>query len=361
MSRYHLLTLKKVQQETPDAVSLSFEIPAHLKPSFSYIQGQYVNLKLQIDGKEVVRSYSICSSSFTDEHLSVAVKRVNGGLASNFINEHLKAGDRIEVMEPMGNFHTPLNPDNQNNYLLFAGGSGITPMLSIIKSVLAVEKNSSLYLIYGNRDLQSIIFHEQLKELSAANDCLHLIHVLDNPSGASNAYQGPMKVGTIENILQERLSSVLANSISFICGPEPMMLASKEALLKKGVADTHIKIEYFTAKSDAEKHAESVGADNAAEKITEGNAHVTIKYDGNEYQFDMNVKEKVVDAALDAGFDPPYSCLVAACCTCRAKLKSGLVEMEDRESLTDEEIEDGYVLACQAHPRSKNVYLDFDE
>lgn len=363
MANFHQLEVSKVNQETKDTVSVSFKVPNDLKENFSFKQGQYLTLRLTVNGENINRSYSLCSSPFTDEELTVAVKRVEGGRGSNFINDQVKAGDSIQVMEPMGRFHSELNPSNEKHYILFGGGSGITPMMSIIKSVLYVEPKSKITLFYGNRDIDSIIFKDALNKLQEENpDRLGVVHIIDQIPSDWGGYHGMMKQDMVLRLLREKTNLSFGNAEFFICGPSPMMAEVKHALGTMGIPDEQVHIEYFTAKDPSDEvESASVGSSDGAEEEISGNTTVKIIYDGKEREFEMDPDQTVLEAALDAGYDPPYACMVAACCTCRAKLLGGRVEMDDRESLTDDEIEEGYVLTCQSHPRTHGVVLNYDE
>jgi ring-1,2-phenylacetyl-CoA epoxidase subunit PaaE len=361
MSKFHTLKVLNVNQETADAVSVSLEVPAALQNDFKFIQGQYLTFRFMVNGEEVRRSYSICSCAQLNEPLTVAVKRVANGKASNYINSQLKAGDNVEVMAPLGKFYTPLSATNEKHYYLFAGGSGITPMMAILKSVLQVEPSSKVTLFYGNNNAASIIFRNQLDTLTAKHgDRLKVVHALMEAGEVATAYIGVMSKDLVLKMIRENTALRFQNAEFFICGPGIMMDNTKQALVELDMPKEKIHIEYFTAKENNEDmKPEEVGSGDMPE-ITSGKAKVKIKYDGKEHEFMMDVRETVLEAALDAGYDPPYSCMVAACCTCRAKLLKGKVHMADRESLTDSEIKDGYVLTCQSHPRTAEVLLDYD-
>ncbi len=360
MSKFHKLSVALVNRETPDSVSVVFNVPDALKANYSYIPGQYLTLKLQVNGEQVNRSYSFCSSPFANEPMTIAVKEVPGGKGSTFVNRHLKAGDEVEVMEPMGNFHSPLSEANNKHYILFGGGSGITPLFSILKSVLVKEPNSNITLFYGNRDEASIIFKDKIAALTAENSSrLKVVHVLDSPS-ALTPYSGFIVKELALQLLRENTNLNFSNAEFFICGPTPMMKAVETALGELSIPKEHVHIEYFTAKADEDKTAADVGTASPTDVPFTGKAKVKLIFDGNEVEFEMDEKETVLNAALDAGYDPPYSCMVAACCTCRAKLLEGNVSMDDRESLTDGEIAKGYVLTCQSHPKSAKIVLNYD-
>jgi ring-1,2-phenylacetyl-CoA epoxidase subunit PaaE len=361
MSKFHKLTVGEVKNEIAEAVSVSFKVPVQLKEAFQYKPGQYTTLRLVINGEHVNRSYSFCSSPFADEDLTIAVKRVTGGKGSNFINDNFKPGVEIEVMEPMGNFHSVIDSANAKQYILFGGGSGITPIISILKSVLIKEPKSKVVLFYGNRNQSSIIFKDKIEKLQAQyGDRLKVVHILDVPEAGWSGYSGFIVKDLALKLLRENTSLNFQHSEFFICGPTPMMKQVEEALGVLQVPKEKVHIEYFTARADEDKQAADVGSATAGAEPFTGKTKVKIIYDGNTREFQVSEKETILEAALDAGLDPPYSCMVAACCTCRAKLISGKVEMDDRESLTDAEISKGYVLTCQSHPKSHGIVLNYD-
>lgn len=361
MSKFHKLVVSEVKNEIAEAVSVSFRVPDELKSNYQYKPGQYTTLKLNINGEHVNRSYSFCSSPYLNEPLTIAVKRVAGGKGSNYINDSFKPGVELEVMEPLGNFHSPLDENNRIHYILFAGGSGITPIISILKSVLVKEPQSRVTLFYGNRNEQSIIFKDRLEQLTVQHaGRLKIVHIYDAPLAGSHPYTGFMVKDMALRLLRENADLQFQQSRFFICGPTPMMKSVEEALGVLQIPKENIHIEYFSAKLDEDKKAADVGSVVAGDVPFTGKTKVKIIYDGNEREFEVSEKETILEAALDAGYDPPYSCMVAACCTCRAKLISGKVEMDDRESLTDSEIAKGYVLTCQSHPKSHGIVLNYD-
>lgn len=361
MSKFNHLKVQTVVSETHDAVSVSFEVPDNLLDNYHYKPGQYTTLRLHINGETVNRSYSFCSSPYTGEEMTIAVKRVAGGKGSNFVNDVLKPGMEIEVMEPMGNFHTELNSSNEKHYVLFAGGSGITPVFSILKSVLQKEPSSQITLFYGNRDSQSIIFRKQLDAAAEKyHDRLKVVYILDKPENGWKGYTGFVVKDMALKLLRENTDLNFRKAEFFICGPVPMMKEVESAISILGIDKEHIHIEYFTAKADEDKKAADVGAGVVSEIPFTGKTRVKIIWDGKTAEFDVTERQTILHAALDAGLDPPYSCMVAACCTCRAKLISGKVEMDDREALTDAELSKGYVLTCQSHAKSNGIVLNYD-
>ena len=357
MAKFHSLKVKEVRRETADAVSVSFDIPITLKTDYQYKQGQYLTLKLKINNEEFRRSYSICTSPYNENDLRIAVKEVSGGKVSTYINNQLKAGDVIDVMTPMGNFYSVLSGANKKHYVLFAGGSGITPMLSILKSVLYIEKQSTITLIYANRNKESVIFKSQLDKLASQHEQhLKIIYLYDQP--LANVPDSHIGLITPEKVLAltESYTGVGENHEYFICGPGPMMESIKTGLNKLDVKSDKIHIEYFSSVIEAVEAAEknTVTGENVQSDVT------VIQY-GIETNFTLNTKGKnVLDAALEAGVDVPYSCKGAVCCTCRAKVIEGKAKMDANFALTDAEVEEGYILTCQAHPLTEKLIVDYD-
>jgi ring-1,2-phenylacetyl-CoA epoxidase subunit PaaE len=356
VSKFHKLIVSEVVQETPDCVSVAFDVPADLQKDFSYIQGQHLTLKLMVKGAEVRRSYSLCSSPLVKEPLRVAIKRVKDGLGSNYVNDNIKKGDTVEVMTPMGNFHSELKSTNRKHYVLFAGGSGITPMMSIMRTTLIAEPESKLTLFYGNFNEGATIFKKQIDELAAANKGKLTVHYI---------FEKPQTAGFPEEftgmLTKDKIKSLLAKHVErnpvieyFICGPGPMMDNAKEVLEGNNVNKHFIHIEYFT----------SVVADTTA-KASSGPvsiSEVTVTTDGKSTTFMLASNGfPILDAAMDAGVDAPFSCKGAVCATCRAKLVEGKVTMDMNYALTDEEVADGYILTCQSHPTTSIVKVDYDQ
>lgn len=356
MSRFHRLKVIEINRETADCVSVVFEVPNSEKGEFNYIQGQYLTVKIKSNGEELRRSYSLCSSPIADSELRIAVKKVKGGRASVFINEILKVGDEMEVMKPMGNFHSQLNAANQKNYVLFAGGSGITPMLSIIKTVLKSESKSAITLFYGNRDVDSVIFKKKIDDLVKENvNRLKVFHVLENADSENEfVSKGILSIQKVKLLVTECVNLKSDNEF-FICGPGPMMENVKTVLNEMKVEEKTIHIEYFTAVEAAVKAAES-----STVKIIQ--SKLTVILDDEEMTFDLASNGKsVLDTAQAAGLDVPFACKGGVCCTCRAKLMEGKVKMDKNFALSAEEIEKGYILTCQSHPITEKVVISYDE
>lgn len=355
MARFHRLTIADIRRETSDCVSIAFDIPKEIKEEYNFIQGQYVTLKLLVNGEELRRSYSICSSPLTETELRIAVKAVKGGKGSVFINQSLKKGDVIEVMTPMGNFYSHLSPKHKKTYVLFAGGSGITPMLSIIKTVLSAEPLSDIVLFYGNLNEEATIFKAVLDQLAADNpQRLKILYIFDQPKEkvSDPLYQGILTRDKIEALLNKHLN-YNQDWEFFICGPAPMMDNVKSTLIKRGTDNARIHIEYFAPVTDTKPTAQTGGV--------VVNSKVTVILYGVETQFNLSTKGKtILDAALDAGVDVPFACKGAVCCTCRGKILEGTVKMDQNFALTDQEVEEGFILTCQSHPTSEIVRVDYD-
>ena len=353
---FHTLSIKKVEQETADSIAVTFNVPNENKDAFAFSEGQYLTLKKTIDGNEVRRSYSICKAPHENE-LTVAIKRVSGGLFSNAANDEFKAGDLIEAMPPTGKFgHRPNN--HQPNYLAIAAGSGITPIISIIKHALHTEPNSTFTLIYGNKNRGSIIFFEALEELkNRYMERFSLIHILSREKMDADVVYGRLDENKF-NALGGLVPFGLFSS-AYLCGPENMIHTATDFLQQKGMKKTDIHFELFGT-ADAHKKAKTNEADNAENDAVK--SKITIKLDGRTTSFELAYRSvSILDAALKEGADLPYACKGGVCCTCKAKLIEGEVSMDVNYALEAEEVEQGFILTCQAHPITENVVIDFDE
>lgn len=360
MPKFHQLKVKDIRKETEDAVSVAFEIPESLKAEYQFIQGQYLTLKTEINGEEVRRNYSVCVSPL-DQELRVAIKQVPFGKFSTFANQVLKIGDSLDVMTPMGRFYSEVKPENEKEYVGFAGGSGITPVISILKTVLQAEPKSSFTLFYGNRGFDSIIFREDIEALkNEYMDRLTVYHVFSEERLESPLFNGFISK---EKILQFSRLLFDPKSIGeyFICGPEPMMLAIREALESLEVEKSKIHVELFTS-PDAKPVKKKVDVNEKPSFDPSKASKVTIRVDGDLIEFPLDYGGmSVLDAALKQGADLPYACKGGVCCTCRAKLIEGEVEMDVNYALEPEEVEAGFILTCQSHPRTEQIMVDFDE
>lgn len=357
---FYRLKVDKITRETPEAVSIRLLVPPPLKSLFEYKAGQYLTLRMDLNGSDVRRSYSVCESPLIDPMPSVAVKEVPGGLMSPYLNRELKEGDLIEAMPPMGNF--VLEPDSnlERNIVLYGGGSGITPLKSILKSVLHFEPKSKVVLIYANRNAESVIFKSQLESMqSEFADRFKIIESLDNPPADWSGYSGRLNNDTLSSILSG-LDFASNNADHYICGPSPMMQLIEDHLENEGVARESIHLEYFTAvEKKKDESSESIKSSESADgEVVERSVKVEVF--GDQKTITVSPDESILEAAQDAGLDPPYSCTVGVCTTCRARLRSGKVHMDEREGLSDAELDEGYVLTCQSHPLTDDVDLVYE-
>ncbi len=349
---FHSLKVIDIKNETSDTISVAFEIPEGDKNTFDYTSGQYLTLKFDINGNDERRSYSMCSSPFSGEPIRIAVKRVDKGLVSNHINDVIKVGDQIEVMPPQGNFTLETSLE-QKTYVAFAAGSGITPIWSMIKSVLDNEPGSKFVLFYGNKTSDSSIFKNEIDSLTGER--LSVYHILSREETSNSITNGRIDKNKATELLKSNLD-LLKSKAFFICGPEEMIFNVKDVLQSLGVSEDKIKFELFTTPVllAAEKEVE-------VSNFT-GIAKVKVIYDEEEVTFDLSSDgENVLEAAMRHDVDAPFSCKGAVCCTCKAKVTEGKMIMDANYALSDEEVAEGFVLACQAHPASENVVLDFDE
>ena len=355
--QFHRLTIRDVRPETADAISVAFDVPPDLRDAYRFRQGQFLTLREVLDGEDVRRSYSVCVGVPEYEargELRVAIKRVAGGRFSNWANESLAPGRAIDVMTPDGRFTTELDPAVARRYLGFAGGSGITPMLSLIKTILAAEPRSTFTLVYGNRSVSSIMFLETLEELKNVYiDRLRLMHVLSDEPQEIDLFSGLLDADRCRALMRTMLAGEPIDH-AFVCGPAPMMDAAETALLEAGVARERIHVERFgtPAPSGAPR---AVAADAPAARVVivvDGKErHLRVPYDGMA----------ILDAGLAAGANLPYACKGGVCCTCRARVLEGEVRMEKNYTLEAHEIAEGFVLTCQSHPVSERVVVSYDE
>lgn len=355
-TKFYPLQVEKINPETNDAVSVSFDVPDDLKEIFNYKQGQYLTLKTNIDGKEVRRSYSLCSSPL-DNHWRVAIKKVPGGLFSTYASEVLKPGDTIEVMPPNGRFYKELDATHAKNYMAFAAGSGITPILSIIETTLRTEPKSSFTLVYGNRNRNNIIFKEELEALkNRFIERFRLYHILSREKT-----DAPLNHGRIDGekcaYVFNKLVDVKSIDEYFLCGPEEMIFGVKDYLEAQQIDRSKIHFELFTTnkKNSAFTTLKTGHTDNGLM------SKITVKLDGIEQSFNLAYDgESILDAALHEGADLPFACKGGVCCTCKARLTKGEVIMEVNYGLEPDEVAAGFILTCQSHPKTAVVNVDFD-
>jgi len=357
---FHPLRIKDIRKETQDCVSVSFDVPENIREQFHFKQGQSLTMRTILNGEEVRRTYSICSSPI-DKELRVAIKRVDNGLFSTFANDQLKVGQTLEVMQPVGKFYTDLEPSNKKHYAAFAAGSGITPVLSLIKTTLLTEPNSTFTLVYGNRSRSSIIFFEELEAIkNRFMHRFHLVHVLSRERTETD-----LNYGRIDTAKLEQLSKLIKYATVddfFICGPEEMIFTIKDHLLAKGIDSRKVHFELFT--TPGQNRNSNGSTIQIKEKATSSGpkSRVTIKLDGRSFDFDLaqNSGSSVLDAALQEGADLPFACKGGVCCTCKARLIEGEVKMDVHWGLEDEEVRQGFILTCQSHPQTEKVVIDFD-
>lgn len=357
MIHFHSLRVRNVEKETDECVSIEFEVPEELKEVFQFKQGQNLTIKKTLKGEELRRNYSICTSP-TENKLKVAVKKSEGGVFSTWANEKLKAGDVLEVLPPTGKFYTELNPSQKKNYVAFAAGSGITPVLSIIKTTLATEPKSTFTLVYGNRTKNSIIFKEELEAIKDKYiDRFRIYHILSREMTDAEINNGRIDVAKLE-LLSGKLINLKTCDEFFLCGPEEMVFCIKGYLEGRGVPLDKIHFELFTVPGQKQ----STVSNQPLIKTEEGlKANVSVKLDGIMFDFDLAYEsESILDAALKQGADLPYACKGGVCTTCKAKLIEGKVSMDVNWGLEPDEVAKGYILTCQSHPQTEKVVVDFD-
>ncbi len=349
MSAFYKLQIKEVKRETPSAVSVVFNIPAELKSAYQFIAGQYINLKLTLDGQEIRRAYSICSSPESGE-LRIAIKSVKNGHFSKFANDNLKVGDIIEVGQPEGKFTFEPQVDKQKNYAAFVAGSGITPVLSILKSVLESEPNSSFVLVYGNKNTEETIFHQELHNLQLKYVGRFFLHFVYSQIKVENELFGRIDISNTNFVLNNKHKEKEFDKF-YLCGPEEMINLVSTVLKEHNVADKDIKFELFSTSTTENKEATSHN----------GHTKITVLVDGDEAIFEMSQKQTILEATLKQGIDAPYSCQGGICSSCLARISKGTAEMKKNSILTDKEIADGLILTCQAHPTSSEITVDYDD
>jgi ring-1,2-phenylacetyl-CoA epoxidase subunit PaaE len=361
----YTLKVKNVEAETDKAVILTFEVPAELKDKFHYKHGQYLTLNFKFKGKNERRAYSLCSSPSMDADMKIGVKRVFKGLVSNHINDNISPGTEIEVMPAQGHFNTELNADQSKDYFLFCSGSGVTPMLSILKSVLEEEPKSQVCMYYGNKSEDSIMFKTELDQLEKRySGQLKVVHTLTQPKvrkegGVFGLFakkitdwtgmKGRIDARTIKEIVNENRRGTTAVEC-FMCGPQGMMRTAEDTLKGMGVEEKNIHVEWFLPEEDLNKTSSIEGS----------GAKATVKMNGKKIELNLLPNESILDGLLRIDEDPPYSCMSGACSTCVCKLISGKAEMERCLALSDDEVKNGYLLSCSAIPTTEEIEVDYD-
>ena len=349
MSDFHALTIQDITRETEQAVSITFGVPTFLKESFSFKAGQYVTLKTKIEGKEVRRAYSLCSTPQSGK-LKVAVKEVEGGTFSVLANNKLTVGESLEVHPPEGKFFIEPNRANEKDYVAFAAGSGITPVLSIVKTILEEEPKSRFVLLYGNRTVEETIFHRELLELQLKHPERLFIEFVFSRKQETDSHFGRIEKATVNFVLKNKFKSHDFDQY-FLCGPEEMINGVNTVLEENGVAKEKIKFELFTSSSDGDEIAEAL----------DGKTQLKIVVDDEEFELTINQDQVVLDAALDNDIDVPYSCQGGICSSCIARITEGTALMRKNQILTDGEVKEGLILTCQALATSATLTVDYDD
>ena len=347
MATFHKINIQDVIRETADAVSLIFKIPGNLKSKFAFHSGQYLTLKKIINGKEVRRAYSICSSP-TDSYLKVAIKAVENGTFSTYATSELKAGNFIEISEPEGKF--VLEPKPNKNYIAFAAGSGITPILSMVKDVLKNESSSTFTLIYGNKTVADTIFKNELDALKEVNSDRFNLHYICSREQIEDSLFGRIDKAHTNFYINNKYKNTTFDA-AYLCGPEEMIKEVSTTLSEHGIADKNIHFELFTVSVD----------EDAVLEIKEGSTEITILLDDEETTFIMNQTDDILSASLRNNLDAPYSCQGGVCSSCLCKVTEGKAVMVKNSILSDSEVEEGLVLACQAYPTTSKISIDFDD
>lgn len=346
MATFQNVTIQEIKPETANAVSVVFNIPENLKSDFNFTAGQYITLQTKINNQEIRRAYSICSTPQSGE-IRVAVKTVENGTFSVYATSNLKVGDAIEISAPEGRFQ--LKPEANKNYIAFAAGSGITPILSMVKTVLENQPTATFTLVYGNKSIADTIFYDELLALDTKYDNFNLEFV------CSRERQENMLFGRIDtaftNFFIKNKYKDIAFDAAFLCGPEEMIQTVSNTLKEAGFSDENIHFELFTVTED----------ENAVSKIKEGTTEITVMLDDEETTFTMSQTDNVLAASLRNELDPPYSCQGGVCSSCLAKVTEGNAVMTKNSILTDSEVKDGFVLTCQAHPTTAKLKIDFDD
>ena len=351
-NKFHSLKIKDIRKETGDTVSIAITVPTELKSEFAYKAGQYLTFKVNLQNEEVRRSYSICSAPFDDE-LRVAVKQIAEGAFSTFANQNLKTGDSLETMAPLGNFTVTPDASAAKNHVFFAAGSGITPVLAMVKTLLSKEPQSTIHLFYANKSAVNTIFKNQLDELAAKNQQFKLHYFYTQEDSGKAITNGRIDAAKCGDIHNEFLNGVTIDAI-YSCGPQDMIMAVKDYFTGKGVDAKKIHFELFTVTAAPVKEASTSDANVTAKMV--------VIMDDEEFEFTLATAGKsILQAAQDAGADVPFSCKGGVCCTCKAKVLEGSVKMDLNYALEPDEVEAGFILTCQSHPTSEKVKVSFDE
>ncbi|GAA3656871.1 ferredoxin--NADP reductase [Flavivirga jejuensis] len=351
MSGFQKLTIKDIKRETSKAISISFDLPQELKDNFIFKAGQYITLKTEINGKEIRRDYSLCSSPKSGE-LKVAIKEVKDGTFSAYANNTLKPGDVLEVASPKGRFTFTPNDSKTKNIAAFAAGSGITPVLSIIKCALEEEKQSKVILVYGNKTTNDTMFLNELLELQQTYKDRFSIQFLFSQKDEENSIFGRIEKSTVNYVIKNEHKHVVVDAF-YLCGPEAMIHTVKDVLTDHNIDENRIHFELFKAAKPAETQEEDI--------VASGKTKITIVVDDEESTFEMSQKQTILEAALDEDIDAPYSCQGGICSSCLARIKEGEATMRQNNILTENEVAEGLILTCQAQPTTPSLIIDYDD
>ncbi|MDJ0644559.1 MAG: FAD-binding oxidoreductase [Flavobacteriaceae bacterium] len=351
MAKFYMLTIKELIQETHNSVSILFTIPKSLNSVFSFVPGQYVTVQKQLNGEQVRRDYSICASQNSGE-IKIGVKAVEDGTFSQFATSQLKVGDALEVSAPQGRFQLKTHSENRKNYLAFAAGSGITPIMSMIYSALEIEPQSTFVLVYGNQTLEDVMFKKELDSLSERYTERFFIYYIFSRSSYDNHLKGRID-GSIANLILDEKHDGVQFDDYFLCGPEPMINTVKDTLKSKGISESNIHFELFTVST-------AVNAEVDRIENLSGETVITVHLDDEEETFTMPKESTILERVLLQGLDAPYSCQGGICSTCIAQVVEGRAVMEKNSILSDEEVEEGLILTCQAHPVTDTIEVDYD-
>ncbi len=369
---FNSLRIQKVVKQTPDAISVYFEIPSSLKNAYGYVAGQYITLKENVAGQTLLRSYSLSSSPLTDDYFRIAIKRKVGGALSGHLVDNLKAGQTLDVFSPLGTF-TPRMGNGTNNYFLYAGGSGITPLIAIAKTLLHKKPDAQVVLVYANQNWEQVIYLRELEELEkkyAGRFKIH--HLIDDASNSTRtSHKGIFQAADYAKLINTKHEKTYAKGEHFICGPTPMMQAVETGLKDQLKVNTsQIIIEYFdmskqpasATKTHVQKDNNFTAAStNTSTSTTKTNGvTATVILEGETHQIAIPPQTTVLEACLDAGLDAPFMCEAGVCSTCRALLSKGAVTMANDHSLSDNEKAEGFILCCQSLPKTEELVVDFD-
>lgn len=354
---FHQLTIKDIKKETADTVSIAFDVPANLAADYKFVPGQYLTLRADVNGEDIRRSYSI-SSALSEGELRVAVKEVENGKFSTYANNSLSAGDQMNVMTPQGGFIVESDSSAQNNYVFYAAGSGITPVLSMVRTLLETEPNCNVFLYYGNKSAAATIFKNELDALASKYSNFKLNYILSREDSGDANRNGRIDAAKCAHFYALEQEAIKLQGV-YACGPESMIETVKEFYALKGLLHK-VHFELFTTPTTASLDASAAAADT--DESAQVNAEVTVIIDDEEYSFPLATKGKdILSAAQDADADVPFSCKGGVCCTCRAKVLEGKVKMTLNFALEEDEVEEGFVLTCQSHPLTEKVVISFDE